>query len=388
MTNACQKSDDRQPTLLVVTTVADTLVAFLESHAHRALAKGWRVHGAANLQRPGRSPVGWSSLHHIDMARGITKPWRLIRAGLAIRSLCAELRPDIVHFHTPIAAAVGRIALGIGKLEPTPLVFYTAHGFHAHPNGSKLGNAAAIFVERSMRRFTDHLVVLNAYDHELATRSLGYDASSTTLVHGIGVDLDHYQSSPDLKQTARSIATSCHVHQDRDFVVAFIGELSKNKRPLDLVEAIERLAAPNLVALFAGRGPLSEEIERAHERGSRVHVLGQLPDVRPLLELADLVVSCSRREGLPRSLLEAIAYERPILVSTARGSVDLARERDAIFEVGNVAQLMERLDSFLTDDRLCSDVGTAQRAHLKHFALANVFDATMELYSDALSTRR
>jgi len=375
----------RQPTVLVVATVAGTLGSFLQSHATKATEDGWIVHGAANLDGSDISRDGWASLSHIPLRRGISAPLQLLRSGREIKRLCRELRPDILHVHTPVAAGICRLAIGLGNRRNRPIIVYTAHGFHAHPHGSFLGNLSAILIERLLQPATDKLIVLNNYDLALALGPMGYRAEDVVIMHGIGLHLRHYRPDRSVSQAAGELARRLGLDTKSDFVVAFVGELNDNKRPSDLVSALEHIGDSSLVAIFAGAGDPPAGARDVLRPNVRTHFIGRIADVRQLLELSDLVVSCSNREGLPRSLLEAISFGRPILTSTARGSVDLAVDPAAIYEVGNTVELADRIRQFARDDGMRRRVAAAQRASLELYSFESVYSEVMSLYTRALT---
>ncbi|MBN1528513.1 MAG: glycosyltransferase family 4 protein [Thermoleophilaceae bacterium] len=126
----------------------------------------------------------------------------------------------------------------------------------------------------------------------------------------------------------------------------FLGQLEERKRPLDAVAAAERAAAAGapLVLLLAGEGPLSGAV--AERAGPAVRPLGFRSDSDALLAAADLLVLPSEREGLPMSVLEAMAHGRPVVVSDGPGNPDAAGEAGVVVPVGDVdglAAAMARL---------------------------------------------
>ena len=122
------------PKLLIVTTVAATLRAFLLPYARHFRALGWRVDA---LSRDTRScPECLEAFDSCFEAPFSRKPWALRgvrRMGEFIRTLAVREGYDIVHVHTPVAAFVTRRELGRLPAENRPKVVYTAHGFHFAP---------------------------------------------------------------------------------------------------------------------------------------------------------------------------------------------------------------------------------------------------------------
>ena len=137
-----------------------------------------------------------------------------------------------------------------------------------------------------------------------------------------------------------------------DFAVLSVGDLNENKNHRVLVEAMADL--PKNVRFFiAGEGPLREEIEElAQCLGvvERVTLLGFRSDISALMNAADLFCVPSKREGLPVSLIEAMATGTPVLASDARGCTDvlggladrlIVRERGGGSWAGRIAQIVQ-----------------------------------------------
>ncbi len=96
--------------------------------------------------------------------------------------------------------------------------------------------------------------------------------------------------------------------------IAFVGALSNEKRPLLAIETAMLVEGAHL--LIAGDGPLRGEVEAAAATsGGRVHALGSLDDVRPVLHAADVLLNTSSTEGMPGSLIEAAMCGVPIVAT-------------------------------------------------------------------------
>lgn len=112
---------------------------------------------------------------------------------------------------------------------------------------------------------------------------------------------------------------------DSDFAVFAIGDLNSNKNHCVLIEAIAQLP-DNVKLIIAGDGPLRGKLELlAKDLGisNRVLLLGFRWDIPALLNACDLFCLPSKREGLPVSLIEAMATGTPVLTSNSRGCADI-----------------------------------------------------------------
>lgn len=347
----------RAPRLLVVTTVSATLDAFLLPFADHYRARGWTVDALA-ADASSQTGLGLHYDHLFDaswrrrVGSGV-HAWRTIRdiwrAPRQVRAIVAEGGYDLVHVHTPIAAWITRFALR--HRVSAPKVIYTAHGFHAYPGASRLRNALMRAIERVASPWTDYLVVINGDDVALATRD-GL-APSDRIVHhpGIGVDTAHYRAASASERSATRLALGFGEAQP---LVAVVAEFSWNKRQTDVIEALALLSAHTTrvpTVLFLGDGPRRAAIEAlavAHGVEAHVRFLGHRRDVAAIVATADALLLPSKREGLPRCLLEAMSMRVPVIASDARGSRDLvAQGRGTTYRTGDIAALAAALTDVL-----------------------------------------
>lgn len=154
---------------------------------------------------------------------------------------------------------------------------------------------------------------------------------------GSGVDLDYFQPKPIPSGT---------------FVFLYVGRLLAEKGLRELVEAGQQLRREGFrfvlrIAGFLDAGnPTVISKQELHDwvTSSAVEYIGSFDDVRPALAAAHCVVLPSyRREGVPRSLLEAAAVARPVITTDAPGCRDavLPGKSGLLCQVRNVESLVE-----------------------------------------------
>jgi glycosyltransferase involved in cell wall biosynthesis len=113
------------------------------------------------------------------------------------------------------------------------------------------------------------------------------------------------------------------------FVLISVGELNINKNNQVIISALEQLERNDIYYVLCGVGELEAELgAQADNAGlqDKVHFLGYRNDVKELYEMSDCFVMPSFREGLSRSVMEAMASGLPCVASKIRGNVDLIEE--------------------------------------------------------------
>lgn len=373
--------------LLVVTTVPETATGFLRPYADHLRTQGWRVELATGHSMSGGAPpCGFDRLHSLPWSRSIRDPGNLV-ALKDLRRLLAAQRFDIVHCHTPIAGAVTRLA--VASLRRRPAIVYTAHGFHFIDGGPPAANAAFAAAERLCGRWTDRLVVINEDDYAEALRRRIVPPDRLVHLPGIGVDLDHYAPSAELHAAADVLRDTLGLGPD-DVLMTMVAEFQPGKNHRTLVQALSLLDDQRLHLALAGDGPLRPQVAaQVAELGlaDRVHLLGLVSDVRPVVLASAATVLPSRREGLSRSVLESLALGVPVVGADTRGIRELLSPRTGIVvdadDAPGLADALVRVRSLPGRGALRPETLPL----LQRFSLSHLIELHDELYESVLAGR-
>ena len=244
-----------------------------------------------------------------------------IEAVGEIKGIVKENNYDIVHCHTPIAAACTRLACQKLRKRNKVKVIYTAHGFHFY-KGAPIQNWIIFYpIEKICAYFTDVLITINQEDYELAQKKM--KAKKVEYVPGVGIDVDKFKNTVvDRTEKRREIG----VPEDC-FLLMSVGELNENKNHQVIIKAMAQIENEDIHYIIAGVGHLDKyliELARELKIADRVHLLGYRTDVAELYKTADLFCFPSIREGLPVSVMEAMASGLPVVAAKNRGTRELS----------------------------------------------------------------
>ncbi|MBI4581102.1 MAG: glycosyltransferase [Planctomycetes bacterium] len=140
--------------------------------------------------------------------------------------------------------------------------------------------------------------------------------------------------------------------------------------------------------IMVGDGPYRATVERLaaeHGLGAHVRLVGQRQDVPGLLKAADLFLFCSRTEGLPNSLLEAMAAGLPVVATKVPGCRDVVRhlETGLLVEPGSVDQIARGIGMLLCNQSLAHDLGRRAAISIRQrFDMGVWRQRWIELYRD------
>jgi glycosyltransferase involved in cell wall biosynthesis len=366
-----------RPRLLFLITLAETggaqaYVASLLPAVAREFDVAVAAHGDGFLRDAADAAgVRYIALEHL---RRPLDPLRDARAlGELVRVLRAE-RPLILHANSSKAGILGRTA---AVLTRVPIRIFTAHGwaFAAHEGVARL---IYLWADRLMRRATTATVCVAESERAAGLRARTCTRDRTVVIHN-GVALDGPRRAPGSRRSPA--------------VVLSVSRLRPPKDATTLVRAIARLERGAVRLRIAGDGPdraaLVAEIERLGV-GDAVELLGERSDVAELLASSDAFVLSSRSEGLPMSVLEAMAAAVPVVATAVGGVPELVRDGETgmLVAAGDDAALAAALERLVRDPELRDRLGEGGRERVeREFALDACRRAHLALY-DRYRTRR
>jgi glycosyltransferase involved in cell wall biosynthesis len=371
--------------VLFVATVYTHLAAFHIPFMKLLQSWGYEVHAVASPEGGHKNEVETIGVRCWDIPF-VRSPVSLknLTAYQKLKALLIQEHYDLIHVHTPLAAWLGRLA---AKRTGQGPVLYTAHGFHFYKGAPWLYWLFYYPAEWIAARWTDGLIVMNSEDYERAQK-MGFNPEKNLFfVHGVGVDLEPFSPIPKSEASVREELGL----GNQDVVVTCVAEFTPAKNHAFLLAAWRRVTAeePRAHLLLVGDGQLKKSIERKImlEGVRNVHFLGFRSDVPRLLQGTDIFVLPSRREGLPRSIMEAMAAGKPVIAAKIRGSRDLVAHgvTGLLVELGDLNGLAQALLQLIRDQELRHKMGEAGQSQIQDYALPRVLAEMAAIYSRYLS---
>lgn len=253
-------------------------------------------------------------------------------------------------------------------------VISTPHGWSKEPD-RRLALYEAL--DRFLLRFVDRVCPLSPDLHDGLRRS-GVPAHKLRMLLN-AVDIAEVDSI--VPAAARRAGET---------VVGYVGQLIRRKNVECLISAFERLAADRdeLRLTIVGDGPLYEELQRrvmGGGVGGRVRFTGYQPDRISVLKTFDVFVLPSLEEGIPRSLMEAMAAGVPIIASDIPGNRVLIHHGDTglLFLPDDPDGLVTAIVTMIDQPALAKEM--AQRARVdieQHFSAERMAQDYTALYAE------
>jgi glycosyltransferase involved in cell wall biosynthesis len=359
----------------------------------------------------------------IDELRRPIEPIKDYISYRKIKKFLRELQPDIVHTHSAKAGILGRFAAhslchceackaGRGNLRrpvsrllrrlprraprnddgrsQKPAVVHTIHGLAFHPYQSRLLSRFYIRIEKSAAKRTDFFIsVADAMTEQQKTAGIGLDKPYVTAYSAIE---EEQFLQPISGQRISDFRRKYGVPEDA-VVPVTIARLFMLKGHKYILESAKQLAPrfENAAWLWVGDGNLAGDFKKqVRELGlaDRIKFTGLLPpnEIPLAIQASDILVHCSLREGLARTLPQAMLCGKPAISFDVDGAREVVNENTGrLIEPKNVEQLIEASAELVEDKQLRERLGRQGRESVKEkFAPETMIDTIEAVYRKLL----
>jgi glycosyltransferase involved in cell wall biosynthesis len=310
-----------------------------------------------------------------------------------IKKHLKRIKPDIVHTHSAKAGILGRFAAYSLRERQftnhdsrTTKIVHTIHGLAFHPYQSKWLNKFYIAVEKSAAKRTDFFIsVADAMTAQATAAGIGRLEQFITAYSAIEED-DFLQ--PISAQLRRTFRQKYGIAEDA-IVLITIARLFMLKGHDYIIESAKKLSKQykNAVWLFVGDGNLSEYYKKQVRQlglSGKIKFTGLLPPRQIPMAIAssDILVHCSLREGLARTLPQAMLCAKPAVSFDIDGAREVVNENTGrLIEPKNVEQLTNACAELIENKELREELGRAGRESIKEkFAPETMVDMIESVY--------
>jgi glycosyltransferase involved in cell wall biosynthesis len=325
--------------------------------ARAAREAGFEVHVATRVNEGARAiEAEGFTLHAVPFARGHLSPLALAGMIRALRRVYRTVAPEIIHHIALQPSVLG--SLSATGLRAARINSITGLGF-AYSSQSLKARLIRPFVSLLLRMLFSRqrtVVIVQNEDDRRALEALGVAAGHISLIPGSGVDIDRLQPLPVPLEP---------------LTLGFAGRLLEDKGIHVLMDAFHLLRArhPQLRLLIAGtpdpHNPtsVSESEAKSWNNEPGITWLGHVSDISALWARAHIAVLPSRREGFPKSLLEAAACGRPLIATDVPGcrEIAIAGRTGALCQPDNPGSLASAIEDLLASDEKRAAFGKAAR---------------------------
>lgn len=258
-------------------------------------------------------------------------PFKDVFAFFEILSLLFQLKPDVIHVNSSKAGGIVGIAGWIYKIfsnQKIKLIF-TAHGWAINEDRSKWQIKLIKFFSKITALFYDKIICVSEYDKQIAIKNkIASENKLTTIHNGIDVKNINFLSK---EQAQKEL-----INKTSPLVIGTIAEWTKNKGLFYLLEALIYIKdcpsdtvlqgrtvsegqSFDVVLIGSGENPDKEKMYQSTEGHKNIHLIEFIPNAIKYIKAFDIFILPSLKEGLPYTILEAMAAEIPIIATNVGG---------------------------------------------------------------------
>ena len=316
---------------------------------------------------------------NIDFERSGKNPVKELSLITRLTKIYKEIKPDIIHHITLKPSIYGTIAARKAKSKAKVINAVSGLGYTFTDNRKSLSK---VFLKGLLKwAFSDQKsnFIFQNPDDRAFYNQLGFlNGKNFVIIKGSGVDEKEFGFLAPVKK--------------QKLIVVLLARMLKDKGVLEFIEAAQTLkkeftgkAEFWLVGGIDEHNPAHITENELNEKCDPAYIvwLGHRSDVKHVYEQSDIVCLPSYREGLPKSLIEAMAIGRPIITTDAIGCRECVDEAINGFKVPvkDYQQLSVRMKQLLLDEDLRLKMGKASREKMvNEFSLKEVVAQTFNLY--------
>lgn len=364
--------------IIYVTTLSRTINAFLVPHIEELIKSGYKVDLACNVDKPISEVLIKKDVKVYDIPFS-RNPLDIknLKAFRKILKIQKDNKYDIMHVHTPIASIFGRLV----KIKFKGLkTIYTAHGYHFFKGSSKITWLIYYPIEKIMARITDVIININTEDYKITQKN--FKPKECYLINGVGLDLTKYKKLSDREIEIKKEKLG---FDDNDFIIIMIAELNENKNQIQVIKAMEVLRDnyPKIKVILVGEGHKLDELKiEVNKRylENNISFLGFRMDINELINISNIGVLLSHREGLPRSVMEILANGKKVIGTDVRGIRDIITSKEAgeLLAVGDYEKTAKIIEEYYKDF-LIGEKNIVPKYIVENFDVENVKKEIMRL---------
>lgn len=381
-----------KPKIVQVTAIGMSQVKLLSTLNDTLIINGYEVHRVYTpddySQRKEKNAI---HDHEINIDRSI-KPISNLKTIKDMVKIFNEVKPDIVHVHTPVAAILGRIAAKIAK---APHIVYTAHGFYFHEGMNQRSYTLFYNIEKyAGRMLTDQIFTQSKEDYDLAVK--GKFLRNNQYLHiSNGVDLESKFNFKMMdEKEVQSVRNKLNI-KENDIVFSFLGRMVREKGIIELLNAFSIVSEEysNIKLICIGSLPSSERDSSTlrlldkFKMSDKIHFLGEVNRPELYYYLSDIFVLPSYREGMPRSIIEAMAMKNAIIATNIRGSREEVehRENGYLVDVKSISDIVEAMRYLIENpNKIQSMKEKSYQKALREYNEKDVVEKQIKVFNEML----
>ncbi len=300
-----------------------------------------------------------------------------------IYQLIKKVKPDILHLNSSKAGALGAIA---GKLAGVKKIIYTVHGFVFNEPMPGWKKNLYTWIEKISAKLKTTLICVSEFDRQQGlSHKIALAEKLVTIHNGIGIDSLKLLSKEEAKN---KLITNYQLPITNYPTIGTIANFYPTKGLQYFIQAAKQIIQhhPDAQFIVIGDGKLRPALEAEIKKfrlEKNFQLLGAIDNAAKLLPAFDVYVCSSIKEGLPYSILEAMAAGVPIVAVAVGGIPEMINDQSGVLvDSKNADNLAAAILKLLENKKMAKDLAeTAYKKVCSEFLLEKMVEKTIKIYS-------
>lgn len=276
-----------------------------------------------------------------------------------------KYKPDVIHLHSSKMGVLGRLVFSRKK------VVYTVHGF----DSIRTAFHKFLTIEKFLKSRAFRIVGVSQYDVDMMKEENIYK-NVERIYNGV---TDHYVKDKNINDDLTKSLERIKV--DYPKIIMCISRISKQKK-FDLFLDIA-LKMPQYAFVWIGNKDNMEGLPL------NVFCLGEVHSAFFYLRYADIFVLPSNYEGLPMSILEALAFGVPVVASAVGGITEVLDGNNGFAIENEVALFEDKIEYILSDKNIQGAMSEcARQSYLANFTIEKMVDSYKAVFNTIVANKK
>jgi len=317
------------------------------------------------------------------LRRSIFNPIADLMAYFEIKKLLKTWQPDVVHLNSSKISILGALAARNLPIK----VIYTVHGVVFKASFSWLAKRFFLWAETWTAQFKHKIICVSEYDRALWQKYRAAPPEKLITIHN-GIDLN-INFLP--KDQAQKIIFDGYALPDNCQMVGWLGYFYPEKNLFTLLSAAQlllptrRAGRKNVIFAIIGKGELERELKAKVKNSGlqdKILFLGAIPEAKQYIKAFDVLTLPSTKEGLPYTIMEAMAAGVPIVASRVGGIPEMITDNFNGFLISprDPEALAEKIMQLIENPTLSRQFSQNSLQRVKEFSLEKMIEQTQALY--------
>ncbi|OCB70569.1 hypothetical protein B0A79_00605 [Flavobacterium piscis] len=282
----------------------------------------------------------------------------------SLYKLYRKHKPDVIHLHSSKIGLLGRL------IFPSKKIVYTVHGF----DSIRIAFKKFLPLERLLQYRTRHIVGVSNYDLEMMSKERIF--KNTSVIYNGLLDWTNFEPSSTNEILNQSIDELRRLKEEDFFIILATARLTPQKRFETFQSVAEEFVNEKVKFVWVGNQYQPKDLPE------NLICLGNIPTACYLLKYIDLFMLPSNYEGLPMSIIEALAYGKPVIASNVGGIGEILNEKNGFALNNNVSDFVNKI-KFYRDSASEYERASiaARKSYEDQFTLDKMYRKYLSLYN-------